>query len=61
MNFKAIRGTNDHIPEDMAAWNFVESEFLKYCAMALYVLTFSKARETRRANLKFLSMHKMFF
>ena len=25
MNFKAIRGTNDHMPEDMATWNFVES------------------------------------
>ena len=25
MNFKAIRGTYDHIPEDMDTWNFVES------------------------------------
>ena len=24
MNFKAIRGTNDHMPEDIATWNFVE-------------------------------------
>ena len=36
MNFKAIRGTNDHIPEDMAAWNFVESVARNTAAMFGY-------------------------
>ena len=36
MNFKAIRGTNDHIPEDMAAWNFVERVARNTAAMFGY-------------------------